>query len=96
MTYTGATRVFKWDSTISGNAGSLDYISAMLYKNGVAVPKTVSYGQWDNLGDRGLATAQGLISMTAGDYIELWVANQDGTTDMTVTDVNIQAIAVNQ
>jgi len=97
MTYTGAlTRVYKLDSTVGGVTGNNDYVGAMFYKNGVALPKTTSYGAWDNLGDRSLASTQGLVSMATGDYLELWMANLDATDSITVNQVNIQAIAVNQ
>ena len=32
---------------------------------------------------------QTLVSLTATDYIEIWVENATGTQDITVTDLNV-------
>jgi hypothetical protein len=88
LTYTGATT-----ETISVSASvSIDVvgvnqkITIYIAKNGIALSAAKINRVFDS-GDIGNVGVFYNISMTASDYLEVFVANATGTNDLTVTDV---------
>ena len=88
MTYTGATteNVTVMASVSIDVVGVNQKITIYIAKNGIALPAAKINRVFDS-GDIGNVGIFYNISMTASDYLEVFVANATGTNDLTVTDV---------
>lgn len=82
-------RSFKCSAEITFSSGANNQIGFYFYKNGTAIPESVtvttasSGGRGENVG------MQCITDLTENDYIELWCENQTGTTDITVEIMNV-------
>jgi len=86
LTYNGlSARVFNVDAAISANAasGSPD-ASLSIAKNGTVITATKIGNRMENTHDHNLSTVWNL-SLSPGDYIELFIENNTNTVDFTVT-----------
>lgn len=89
-TYIGAlTRFFKVTATLSANSGNNNQIGCYVAKNGSIIADSEVYITTNASGRAEAATVQTLVQLTANDYIEIFVENDSGTTDITVTDLNV-------
>ena len=87
LTYTGATTTtVQFAASVTLDVvGTNQDLTVQLHKNGIAIPaakisRTVTSGSAGNVG------LFYNISMTASDYVEIYVANSSSTNDITVTD----------
>ena len=65
-------------------AGAVVDLSWRLAKGGVTIPDTEITRRVTNTAQNGAASVTGLVSVSNGDYIELWVTNDTNTTNLTV------------
>lgn len=88
LTYTGATtETVSVSASVSINVvGVNQKITIYIAKNGIVLPAAKISRVFTN-GDIGNVGVFYNISMTASDYLEVFVANATGTNDLTVTDV---------
>jgi hypothetical protein len=88
LTYTGATtETISVMASVSINVvGVNQKITIYIAKNGIALSAAKINRVFDS-GDIGNVGVFYNISMTASDYLEVFVANATGTNDLTVTDV---------
>lgn len=88
LTYTGATtETISVSASVSINVvGVNQKITIYIAKNGIVLPAAKINRVFDS-GDIGNVGIFYNISMTASDYLEVFVANATGTNDLTVTDV---------
>ena len=88
LTYTGATTetVSVLASVSIDVVGVNQKITIYIAKNGIVLPAAKINRVFDS-GDIGNVGIFYNISMTASDYLEVFVANATGTNDLTVTDV---------
>lgn len=95
LTYTGDTKIFKITCSVSGIAGN-KYVGCRICKNGNAASgsKTQSNDQWgdNSTTKRGNCNPQGLFEMSTNDYLEVFVANLEGTGNITLTNLNFIAM----
>lgn len=89
-TYTGA---FPADFGVSVNAsmvsGNNQNIRMRIAKNGVTIPESNSSFITTGFGDASAIPTQTLTTLVPTDYLEVWVANDTATTNITVTDLNV-------
>jgi hypothetical protein len=95
LTYTGAeTLDMVVDASItfrSAAAGNVD-VALQMYKNGSgAAPTSKRIGPCDGTAG-GVVSMPFYIEMAQNDYIELYVANEDATDNITVSDAMFRAI----
>lgn len=89
-TYDGAlTRFFKVSATLSVESGNNNQVGVYISKNGVLLGESAVYGTTSGSGRAESLVVQTLVSLTATDYIEIWVENATGTRNITVTDLNL-------
>ena len=89
-TYDGAlTRFFKVSTTLSVESGNNNQVGVYISKNGVLLGESEVYGTTSGTGRAENIVVQTLVSLTATDYIEIWVENATGTQNITVTDLNL-------
>ena len=89
-TYDGAlTRFFKVSATLSVESGNNNQVGVYISKNGVLLGESGVYGTTSGTGRAENIFVQTLVSLTATDYIEIWVENATGTQNITVTDLNL-------
>jgi hypothetical protein len=88
LTYTGATtETVSVSASVSINVvGVNQKITIYIAKNGIVLPAAKINRVFDS-GDIGNVGVFYNISMTASDYLEVFVANTTSTNDLTVTDV---------
>lgn len=86
LTYTGTpARVFRIDADMSARAASgQPDASVTIGKNGASIAATKIGNRMENTHDHNLSTGW-LVSLSAGDYIELFIQNNSNTADFTVT-----------
>jgi len=64
-------------------------IEVRVAKNGVVLPKSSSKMTTNAGGRAENGISQVITSLTANDYIEVWIANTTNNTDVTVTDMSV-------
>jgi hypothetical protein len=90
LTYTGVlTKLFKVTavSTLTTSQSNLQ-VSVYLAKNGVVIPESHSIITTANHNRAENVVVQSVVRLTPGDYIELWLANDTNTTDITAVYLN--------
>ena len=65
------------------------YFSFYLAKNGVIIPESRQDIKVVNSTDQVSLTITSRVTLAPGDYVEVWVANQTATTDVTVQTMNL-------
>lgn len=90
LTYTGSSiRIFKISAIASMASGNNNQVYLAVAKNGVvdassALPTTTSgTGRADN------TKTHTFLSLSSGDYVEMFVKNVTASTNITVTDLNV-------
>lgn len=91
LTYSGSkTRSFYVSGALSiTNPNSNRFFSFYIAKNGVIVPESRQDIKVVNSTDQVSLPLSCRVSLAPGDYIEVWVANQTATTDVTVQTLNL-------
>ncbi len=91
LTYTGSkTRSFDVSGAMSiSNPNSNRFFSFYIAKNGVVIPESRQDVKLVNSTDQVAVPISCWVTMAPGDYIEVWVANQTATTDVTVQTLNL-------
>lgn len=89
-TYDGAlTRFFRVSATVSVQSGNNNQIGVYVAKNGAVIPESEVYGTASGTGRKENIVVQTLVELSDTDYIEIWVENDSGTANITVTDMNV-------
>lgn len=65
------------------------YFSFYLAKNGTIIPESRQDIKVVNSTDQVSLTITSRVTLAPGDYVEVWVANQTSTTDITVQTMNL-------
>lgn len=91
LTYSGSkTRSFNVSCSMSITQPSSNrYFSFYIAKNGVVIPESRQDVKVVNSTDQVSLTLGCRALMAPGDYIEVWVANQTATSDVTVQTLNL-------
>lgn len=89
-TYVGAiTRQFKVTATASLTSGNNNQIGTYIAKNGTVITSTEVYVTTNGSGRAENVVVQGIVELAENDYVEIWVENATGTSNITVTDLNL-------
>lgn len=86
LTYDDAiTRIFEvnFSGSVTKGTGSRSITVSYLYKNGVAIPGAVIGRAVPNASDEGAFAVNCQVSLSSGDYIELWIESDTGD-DLTI------------
>jgi hypothetical protein len=91
LTYEGSkTRSFFVSGALSiSQPASNRFFSFYIAKNGVVIPESRQDIKVANSTDQVSLPISCRVSLAPGDYIEVWVANQTATTDITVQTLNL-------
>lgn len=91
LTYSGSkTRAFFVSAAMSiSQPNSNRFFSFYIAKNGVIIPESRQDIKVVNSTDQVALPISCRVTMAPGDYIEVWVANQTATTDVTVQTLNL-------
>jgi hypothetical protein len=90
LTYNGSrTRKFRASAVVSFTAAtSNEEISFYFAKNGVVLPATRSKRKIGTGSDVGIIAISGIIELSAGDYVEVWVENNSSSANVTAQFMN--------
>lgn len=89
-TYTGAiTKTFYIGATMSLTSGNNNQIGVYIAKNGSVITSSEIYMTTNASGRAESGAVQCTTSLATNDYIEIFVENDSGTTDITVTEINV-------
>jgi len=95
-TYTGVIqRDFKVSAVMSVESGNNNVIGLYIAKNGTIVVESEIYITTNAGGRAEAGVCQAIIEAVTDDYIEVFVENSTGTTNITVTDLNVIVEALN-
>ena len=95
-TYDGAIqRDFKVTAVMSVESGANAVIGIYIAKNGNLLAESEIYITTNAGGRAEGASCQVLLAMVVTDYIEIWVENDTGTADITVSELNVIVEALN-
>lgn len=91
LTYTGAldTEVIIHGHLSMTTAGTADILGIKLAKNGTVIDNTVVRRKVGTGTDIGAAGITGITTLSTGDYIEIWVTNEDATASVTLDEYNL-------
>lgn len=96
LTYAGAiTRDFKITVSASITSGNNNVIGNYIAKNGTVVANSEIYITTNAGGRAENVTIQTVVSLATDDYVEFFVENDTGTTNITVTDMAFIVEALN-
>lgn len=88
-TYNGNKDFFKISVVGRIKAGNSQEVSIRVGVNGTTLANSQNVVKTDSGGQSGVITCQTLQELESGDYIEAYVANHDGTDDITVDELNV-------
>lgn len=80
---------FHVSATFTGSAGSNHELGFLIYVNGVAVPDSLATITANAGGRAESGGCHTIALLTDGDYVELWCANINNATDITVEDFSL-------
>jgi len=89
VTNTGDTKVFKIEGIISISAGNNQEIHAAFFKNDNLYPCSEQSILLSGTGKSSALPFHCLVELEQNDYIEVWVKNATGTTNITLSNVNV-------
>jgi hypothetical protein len=89
------TKKFHLTAVATLTSGNNNDVALHVYKNGSDVAGSDTHVTTSGGGQAQNATIQTLVSLDTSDYLEIWVSNETGTTDITVTDINVVINATN-
>lgn len=96
LTYTGAlTRTFEISAVLNITGGGAVPHTMWVYKNGSVVADSIGKGTTGAGGRAENIACQTIISMNTNDYVEMWIQNDSGSSDVTCTDLNVQVVTLN-
>lgn len=90
ITYNGegsATARVVFSATVA--AGINDVIDVSVHKNGTLVEGSGLAATMDGNGDGENITGSAVVPLEPGDYVEIFVANESGTTNITVSELSV-------
>lgn len=89
-TYTGAfSRVLKVVAILSLTSNNNNVIGCYIVKNGTIINDSRVYGTTSGSGRSENIVCQTLIELNQDDYIEIFIENNTGTNNITVSDLNV-------
>lgn len=94
LKYLGSiTRIFNIIACTSmTSVGGGDQVALYIYKNGLPITGSEVLRTTASTGsDHGAASVNAMVSMTNGDYVELWVANNSNNNNVTITKLQMTA-----
>lgn len=96
LVYTGtAMKMFHIACTMSvKSTSSSSNLKAVLYKNGVPLNAGMVQTRMGSSSDIISTAIHVMTDMQNGDYLELWITNTLGSSDFTVTEMNLFAMGV--
>lgn len=96
LTYgAGRTRLFQFTAVGNEAVGGNNHQYAFsFYKNGVKVAESEKTITADSSGKTSTFIIQAIIELSEGDYVEVWVQDNTGTADVTVSHLNVMAFPV--
>lgn len=90
LTYAGAiTRVSRVSVILGFTTGSNDRVGVYIAKNGAVISYSESYATANSAGRVETACAHTLISLATSDFIEVFVQNESGIRNITVTELSV-------
>lgn len=89
VTNTGDTKVFKMEGIISISSGNNNEIHAAFFKNDELYPCSEQSMLLSGSGKSSALPFHCVIELQNNDYIEVWVKNASGTTNITLSNVNV-------
>lgn len=90
LTYVGAlTKLFKVTAFASLTSGNNNVIGLYVFKGGVLVLESEMYTTTSGTGRSESIGIQAVISLTTGQYIEIWVENSTGGANITVSFLSV-------
>lgn len=94
-TYNGAlSRNFKVTAVLSVESGNNNQIGVYLAKNGSVLTDSEVYLTTNSGGRAEAGVVQALTNLDQGDYIEVFVENDTGTSNITVSDLNVSVESI--
>lgn len=91
----GRTRLFQFTAVGNEAVGGNNHQYAFsFYKNGVKVAESEKTITADSSGKTSTFIIQAIIELSEGDYVEVWVQDNTGTADVTVSHLNVMAFPV--
>jgi hypothetical protein len=95
LTYDGAlNRTFKINCVASFTSGNNKNISLFVAKNGVVDASSEIQATTDGNGKSEGISCQTIVEMIETDYIEIWIANNSGSNDITVQQLNFTVLGL--
>lgn len=95
-TYDGAIkRDFKVTAVMSVNSGNNHQVGIYIAKNGTVLPESEMYVTTNAGGRAEGAVVQAILDLTQNDYVEVFVENSTAVANITVTEMNVIAEALN-
>lgn len=92
LTYTGTVaRVLRVSVVARLTSTDTNSLGLMVAKNGTVVADSASYRVADASGRAESLCCQTVVSLTTGDYLEVFVANATAANNITVTDLSLVA-----
>ena len=89
-TYNGAlTKFFKVSASLSLTSGNNRQLSIYIAKNGAVINDSIVNATASGNGRSENVVSHTLVELTADDYVEIFVANETDTQNITVTDLNV-------
>jgi hypothetical protein len=96
LTYVGALiRDFQVTATLSLTSGNNNIIGVYVAKNGVVITSSEMYSTTSSGGRAESITCQTILELNQNDYIEIFVENSTGTTNITVEYLNVICKSLN-
>ena len=96
LTYDGAiNRQFRCTAMLTLTAGNNNQIGVYWGKNGTPIANSEMYATMDGNGRRENMAIQAIVELADGDYMEVFVKNTTGATDITLNDLNAVIEALN-
>jgi len=89
ITNSGVSKVFKGEAILSISSGNNNEIHLAFYKNGsTKIPCSEQEVTTDSGGRLNAIPIQCLVELNTNDYVEIWVMNDSGTTDVVCDNYN--------
>jgi len=94
--YTGSLTGFYKVHVISAcTSGNNKELEVAIYKNGAILTPSRSKGTTSGTGKAENLACQDIVELETDDYIEIYITNNTGTTNITVEDLNVTIIRLN-
>lgn len=95
LVYTGTKeRLFRIDVSLNTTGGTNDVIGVTYGVNGTSYTGYVTSAYLDANGASYATYSSNLLTLTSGDYVEIFIRNQTSTTDVTVVSMNVIIVEI--